>query len=259
MTDQPSNSQLVDLTGKRSLITGAAKGIGAAIAERLAQAGAHVTIADPDPAGRDTAAGFVARGLSADYVSCDITDAAQLSDAVAVAAGDDALDILVNNAGIFPTTGAIDAVTDEFVERMLQVNVRAQYSAARDASRYMTRGGSIVNLASIAAIRGGANISAYTVSKAAVVGMTRAFACELGPRGIRVNAIAPGVIDTPGVQAQLEPLKASGLDIEKVIAANPLRIGGRPDHIARAALFLCSDLAEFVTGHILVVDGGATA
>jgi NAD(P)-dependent dehydrogenase (short-subunit alcohol dehydrogenase family) len=259
MTDLPANSQLIDLTGKRALVTGAAKGIGAAIASRLAAAGAHVTIADLDPAGMDTADTLVARGLSADYVTCDITDATQLTDAVAVAAGDGALAILVNNAGIFPTTGPINAVTDDFVQRMLEINVRAQYSAARDAARLMTHGGSIVNLASIAAIRGGANISAYTVSKAAVVGMTRAFANELGPRGIRVNAIAPGIIDTPGVQAQLGPLKAGGLDIDQAITANPLRIGGRPDHIARAALFLCSDLAAFVTGHILVVDGGATA
>jgi NAD(P)-dependent dehydrogenase (short-subunit alcohol dehydrogenase family) len=259
MTDIPTNHALIDLTGKRALVTGAAKGIGAAIAGRLAESGAHVTIADLDPTGRSTADALTTRGLSADYVSCDITNAAQLADAVAVAAGDDGLDILVNNAGIFPTTGPIGSVTDDFVQRMLEINVRAQYSAARDASRTMTHGGSIVNLASVAAIRGGTNISAYTVSKSAVVGMTRAFANELGPRGIRVNAIAPGIIDTPGVQAQMEPLKAGGLDIDAAIAANPLRIGGQPDHIARVALFLCSDLAAFVTGHLLVVDGGATA
>jgi NAD(P)-dependent dehydrogenase (short-subunit alcohol dehydrogenase family) len=123
----------------------------------------------------------------------------------------------------------------------------------------MTQGGAIVNIASIAGIRGGANITAYSASKAGVMGLTRAFANELGAKGIRVNAIAPGVIDTPGVQDQMAPLKAGGMDIEKVISGNPLRIAGQPDHIARAALFLASDLAAFVTGHVLVVDGGYTA
>ena len=259
MSTTPDLDRLIDLSGRRALVTGGAKGIGAAISTRLAQAGAHVTIADLDADGQGTAEALRAAGLSASYVACDITDAAQLGDAMLAAADGAPLDILVNNAGIFPTTGPIDDVTDAFVARMLEINVRAQYSAARDAARLMTNGGSIVNLASIAAIRGGANITAYSVSKAAVVGLTRAFANELGPKGIRVNAIAPGIIDTPGVQAQLAPLKAGGLDIDKAIAANPLRIAGQPDHIARAALFLVSDLAAFVTGHLLVVDGGATA
>jgi 2-deoxy-D-gluconate 3-dehydrogenase len=259
VSELPDLSQLVDLSGTRSLVTGAAKGIGAAVARRLAEAGSHVTLADLDPAGADTAAALVAAGGSAAFVRCDITDADDLAAAVEAAAGDGPLDVLVNNAGIFPTTGPIDDVTDDFVRRMLEVNVRAQYSAAREAARRMTRGGSIVNLASIAAIRGGANISAYSTSKAAVVGLTHAFANELGPRGIRVNAIAPGIIDTPGVQDQLAPLKAGGLDIDKAIAANPLRTVGLPDHIARAVLFLASGLAAFVNGHVLVVDGGATA
>ena len=114
-------------------------------------------------------------------------------------------------------------------------------------------------MASIAALGGGANISAYSASKAAVVALTRAFANELGPRGIRVNAIAPGVIDTPGVQAEMEALKRGGLDIDAVIAANPLRTAGQPDHVARAALFLACGLSSFVNGHVLVVDGGSSA
>jgi 2-deoxy-D-gluconate 3-dehydrogenase len=89
--------------------------------------------------------------------------------------------------------------------------------------------------------------------------LTRAFANELGPRGIRVNAIAPGIIDTPGVQEQMAPLKKGGLDIDAAIAANPLRMAGQPDHIARVTLFLVSDLAVFLTGQTVVVDGGATA
>jgi NAD(P)-dependent dehydrogenase (short-subunit alcohol dehydrogenase family) len=150
-------------------------------------------------------------------------------------------------------------VTDEFVQRMLDVNVRAQYSMTREAAAAMTTGGSVVNLASIAGLRGGANISAYATSKAAVIGMTRAFANELGPQGIRVNAIAPGVIDTPGVQEQLTPLRAAGVNIDAAISSNPLRTIGQPDHVACAALFLASDLSAFVNGVVLVVDGGATA
>lgn len=251
----PSNAALVDLAGKRALVTGGGKGIGAAVAHRLSQAGAHVTIADLD----QTAADEVAAAVGGDSIVCDITDAPQLAAATALAAGADGMDILINNAGIYPTTGPIGEVTDEFVHHMLDVNVRAQYSAARDAAAQMPRGGAIVNLASIAGLRGGVNITAYAASKAAVIGLTRAFANELGPKGIRVNAIAPGIIDTPGVQEQLEPLLAGGVDIEKRIAANPLRIAGHPDHIARAALFLVSDLAAFVTGQTLIVDGGSTS
>lgn len=249
-----SIAQLVDLSGRRAIVTGGGKGIGAAIATRLREAGATVTVADLD----GTAAEF-AESIGASFAECDITDAAQLARAIDAAAADGPLHICVNNAGIFPTTGPLNDVTDDFVRRMLDVNVRAQFSATRESSKRMTEGGAIVNMASIAALGGGANISAYSASKAAVVALTRAAAHELGPQGIRVNAIAPGIIDTPGVQAQMEPLKAGGLDIDAAIAANPLRIAGQPDHIARAAVFLASDLSSFVNGHLLVVDGGSRA
>lgn len=252
--DLPALAHLVDLSGKRALVTGGGKGIGAAIAARLREAGARVTVADVDPGADDAVT-----AIGADFAPCDITDAEQLAAAVTVAAGDTGLDICVNNAGIFPTTGPVVAVTDDFVRHMLEVNVRAQFSATRDAAAQMPNGGSIVNLASVAALGGGANISAYAASKAAVVALTRAHAIELGPRGIRVNAIAPGIIDTPGVQEQMEPLRAGGLDIDTRIAANPVGIAGQPDHVARGALFLVSELAAFVNGHLLVIDGGATA
>ena len=250
----PTIPDLVDLTGQQAFVTGGAHGIGAAIAARLVEAGASVTIADIDPHGVDAAT-----GIGAKFVTCDVTDADQLASAVASAAGADGLDIAINNAGIFPTTGPVTAVSDDFVTRMLDVNVRAQFSATREAAAHMSHGGSIVNMASIAGLRSGANISAYAASKAAVVSMTHAHAIELGPKGIRVNAIAPGIIDTPGVQEQLEPLRSSGVDIDKRIAANPVGIAGQPDHIGRAVLFLVSGLAAFVSGHVLVVDGGSTA
>ena len=245
---------LIDLGGRRAFVTGGAGGIGAAISRRLVEAGATVTIGDIAVDVADAAAAMGATG-----VLCDITDAGQVDAALDVASGGHDLDILVNNAGIFPTTGPMLDATDGFVHRMLDVNVRAQFSVARESAKRMGGGGSIVSLASIAGLGGGANISAYSASKAAVIALTRAFAIELGPRGIRVNAIAPGIIETPGVQEQLAPLRAGGIDIDKRIAANPVGIAGQPDHIARAALFLVSDLAEFVSGHTLVVDGGATA
>ena len=250
-----SIGEMVDLGGRHAFVTGGGKGIGAAVAARLVEAGAHVTIGDIDPA-----AGATAAAIGARFHMCDITDSAALADAIEDACGaGGSLQILVNNAGIFPVTGSMLQATDEFVHRMLDVNVRAHFSTAREAARRMTAGGAIVNLASIAGLGGGANISAYSASKAAVIALTRAFAHELGPIGIRVNAIAPGIIETPGVHDQLAPLAASGVDVQRRISANPLGIAGHADHVARVALFLVSDLAAFVTGHVLVVDGGAHA
>ena len=254
MATFPAVAEMIDLTGKRALVTGGGKGIGAAISKRLIEAGAEVTIADMDPDIQE-----IANELSASFALCDITDAEQLGAAVHHAANESHLDILVNNAGIYPPTGPIAEVSDDFVTKMLDLNVRAQYSASREAVNYMSSGGSIVNISSIAALRGGASITAYSTSKAAVIGLTKAFANELGPKKIRVNAIAPGIIDTEGLAEQGAALKEGGIDVYAAIAANPLRISGDPDYIARATLFLASDLAEFITGHLLVVDGGSTA
>ena len=254
MGDFKTIASLIDLSGKRGIVTGGLKGIGQAITARLVESGAKVLVADSDPSINE-----IKDTEQISYKYCDITDQNDLSSTIQSASGNTGIDFLVNNAGIFPTTGPIEQVTDEFVSRMLEVNVRAQYSASREAANYLRKGGAIVNIASIAALRGGANISAYSTSKAAIVGLTQSFAQELGRKGIRVNAIAPGIIDTPGVQEQLQPLKEGGLDIESAITANPLRLTGDPDYIARSALFLISDLSAFVTGHILVVDGGSTA
>ena len=254
MGDFKTIASLIDLSGKRGIVTGGLKGIGQAITARLVESGAKVLVADSDPSINE-----IKDTEQISYKYCDITDQNDLSSTIQSASDNTGIDFLFNNAGIFPTTGPIEHVTDEFVSRMLEVNVRAQYSASREAANCLRKGGAIVNIASIAALKGGANISAYSTSKAAIVGLTQSFAQELGRKGIRVNAIAPGIIDTPGVQEQLQPLKEGGLDIESAITANPLRLTGDPDYIARSALFLISDLSAFVTGHILVVDGGSTA
>lgn len=242
-------------------MTGAGRGLGAQIVRRLAEAGASVLAGDLDAA----AAGELARELSgAGYrvsgCALDVGDTRSLAAAADRAVGDlGGLEIWVNNAAIFPTTGpAIDA-DDGFVDRMLQVNVRGTYAGAREAARRMADGGVIVNLTSTAGFKASAGISAYVASKHAVVGITKALALEFGPLGIRVLAVAPTIIDTPGVREQMAPLAAAGLDVEARVSANALGRMGVPDDVARVVLFCCSDLAMFMTGSTVAVDAGSLA
>ena len=255
----PSIGELLDLSGKVAVVTGAARGIGAAIVDRLAEAGASVVAVDIDgDACAATVAALGRPGVVADVA--DVADSAGLA-RVADRAVDElgGLHIWVNNAGIYPTTGpALDAA-DEFVDRLLQVNVRGSYAGAREAARRMVDGGVIVNLASTTAFRVPPGVSAYAVSKHAVVGLTKALAVELGERGIRVLAVAPTVIDTPGVHEQLAPLKEAGVDVERVAAANPLGRPGQPDDVARVVLFCASGLSSLMTGSTLLVDAGTLA
>jgi NAD(P)-dependent dehydrogenase (short-subunit alcohol dehydrogenase family) len=257
----------MDIKGAAAIVTGGASGLGEATARRLAAAGARVSILDFNADRGAT----LARELGVKFVKCDVTQAEQVAEACAAAAEDGPLRVAVNCAGTGTAVRTIAKDGSPHVrsewDRVLNINLLGTFLCLTNEASIMSRSepladgmrGVIVNTASVAAFDGQIGQLAYSASKAAVVGMTRAFANELGPRGIRVNAIAPGIINTPGVQAQMEPLKAGGLDIDAAIAANPLHIGGQPDHVARAALFLCSDLAAFVTGHLLVVDGGATA
>jgi NAD(P)-dependent dehydrogenase (short-subunit alcohol dehydrogenase family) len=256
-----SLAELLSLAGRRAVVTGAARGIGAQIVRRLAEAGADVIAGDLDGAAADELAAEVsATGRRVIGCRLDVADSATL-----VAAADRAveelggLEIWVNNAGIFPPTGpAVDA-DDEFVDRMLNVNVRGTFAGAREAARRMTGGGVIVNLTSTAGFKASAGISAYVASKHAVVGVTKALALELGAVGIRVLAVAPTIIDTPGVRDQMAPLARAGLDVEARISANPLGRAGVPDDVARVVLFCCSDMAAFMTGSTVAVDAGSLA
>jgi NAD(P)-dependent dehydrogenase (short-subunit alcohol dehydrogenase family) len=193
-----------------------------------------------------------------DDVQCDVTDTAALARAAGEFADPHGLGIWVNNAGRYPHTGPIETVSDDFLAEVFDLNVRAQFAACREAARLMPRGGSIINMASTTAFRGGKGTSAYATSKAAVVGMTRVMAAELGARRIRVNAVAPGVIDTPNARRQLASYMPPPFDFDRLGSANPLGVLGQPDHVARACLFFASDFSAFVTGTTLLVDGGAS-
>lgn len=255
-------AELWDLTGRKAVVTGAAQGIGARIAHRLAEAGASVLLADLDvERAAATAADIAATtGRATDSCFVDISDTASIIDAadraITLWGG---VDIWINNAGIYPTTGpAIDA-TDHFLDRLMHVNVRGTYACSREAARRMTSGGVIVNLASTTGFRAAPGISAYSISKHAVVGLTRALALEFAPLDIRVVGVAPGPIDTPGVHEQMAPLKAAGLDVAGIMSRNPLGRAGVPDDVARVVLFVASDMAAWMTGEVVVVDAGSLA
>ena len=254
-------SELTSLEGRRAVVTGAGRGLGAQIVRRLVEAGAEVVAGDLDAGAVDDLAQELTGGGHR-VLGCrlDIADSASLAAAAELAV--DALgglEIWVNNAGIFPTTGpAIDA-DDEFVDRMLTLNVRGTYAGAREAARRMVNGGVIVNLASTAGFKASAGISAYIASKHAVVGLTKALGVEFGSRDIRVLGVAPTIIDTPGVRQQMAPLAAAGIDVEKRVSTNALGRMGVPDDVARVVLFCCSDMAMFMTGSTVAVDAGDLA
>jgi len=245
----------IDLSGKVALVTGASKGIGLAIAARLVAAGACVMLSSRKQAGLDAAAASIRNESSAEVE----TFAAHAGDVDAAAACVGAtvkrfggLDILVNNAATNPHFGPLIDIDLGMFDKTVQVNLRGPLAWTQLAWRagMAERGGCVLNVASVGGLRHEGGIGGYNVTKAGLIHLTRVLAAELGP-GVRVNAIAPGLVRTDFARVLVE---TAG---DALAARLPLRRLGEPDDIAGAALWLCSDLASWVTGHTLVVDGGA--
>jgi 3-oxoacyl-[acyl-carrier protein] reductase len=240
---------MIDLTGRVLVLTGAAGGIGAAVARAFHRAGARLVLADR------TAPGALAHALDPTgaqvlAAACDVTDSAAIDALVAAAmARFGRIDVVVPGAGIYPDA-TLAAMTDAAWRACLAVNLDGTMALCRAAVPYMGEGGAIVTLASIAGHRGSAGHAHYAAAKGAVLAFTRSLAAELSPRGIRANAVSPGLIDTPMIAAMMAE-RGPGL-----VAQTPLRRLGTPDEVAGAVLFLASDLASFVTGETLHVNGG---
>ncbi len=233
------------LEGKTALVTGGSRGIGRAIAVELARAGATVTLSYRS--GKDEAE-EVARETGGRAVQADVSQPGQAKELVG-AAGD--LDILVNNAGV-TRDGLLARMSEEDWSDVIETNLGGVFHTCRAAVRGMMkrRAGSIVNISSIVGLHGNPGQTNYSASKAGIIGFTKALARELGNRGIRANVVAPGYVDTRLTQVIADEMR------ELMLANTPLGRFGTPEDIAGAVRFLCSDEASFITGEVLLVDGG---
>lgn len=245
-----------DLRGKVALVTGASRGIGEAIARSLAEHGAHVVVSSRKAEACARVVGEIAAiGGSAEAIACHVGDPAQIADAMSrIEASHGHLDVLVNNAATNPYFGpVIDADLSAF-QKTLDVNIRGFFVASCAAARLMRRngGGAIVNIGSISGIVPGPNQGIYSITKAAVIGMTRVFAAECAEMGVRVNAVLPGITETRFTTALVEDEALLGHYLEHV----PMKRVAQPREIAGAVLYLVSPASSYTTGICVPVDGG---
>jgi NAD(P)-dependent dehydrogenase (short-subunit alcohol dehydrogenase family) len=249
----------IHLEGKVTLITGGSRGIGESIAKAFGQSGAEVAIASRKLEGCTAAAERLrAAGVTVEPFACHTGKTDQVEAlAKAVIARFGRIDVLVNNAATNPHFGPMMTADDAVFEKTFEVNTKGYFNMARAVARHLIdRGapGSIIHVSSVAGLAAAPLQGIYGMTKAAVISMTRTLALELGPSRIRVNAIAPGLVETRFANAIVSNKEM----VEHEAGRTPLGRYAQPDEIAGAALFLASDAASFVTGHTLVVDGGRT-
>ncbi|HMJ70614.1 MAG TPA: 3-oxoacyl-[acyl-carrier-protein] reductase [Cyclobacteriaceae bacterium] len=242
------------LEGKNTLVTGASKGIGRAIAIRFAEQGANVafTYLSSVEQGQALEAELQSKGVKAKGYRSDASDFAQADQLInAVVTEFGSLDVLVNNAGI-TMDNLLLRMTEEMWDKIISVNLKSCFNTVKAAIKPMMKqkGGSIINMTSVVGLKGNAGQSNYAASKAGIIGFTKSIALELGSRGIRSNAIAPGFIETEMTGKLDEKIVQSWRD------AIPLRRGGKPEDVADCCVFLASDMASYISGQVLQVDGG---
>ncbi|HEU0199912.1 MAG TPA: SDR family oxidoreductase [Burkholderiaceae bacterium] len=252
------NENLFDLSGKVAVVTGASRGIGESIARTFAAYGAHVIVSSRKADGCEAVAQKIrAAGGSAAAVACHIGELEQIQSLMnGVAERHGRLDVLVNNAATNPYFGPILDTDLATFQKTVDVNIRGYFFASVLGAKLMAKngGGSIVNVASINAVVPGEWQGIYSITKAAVVSMTKAFAKECAPAGVRVNALLPGATDTKFAAALIHnPNEAAR---KAAMAHIPMRRAAQPDEMAGAALYLASNAASYTTGSCLVVDGG---
>lgn len=248
--------------GKVSVVTGAGSGIGQAIAVRLAEEGARVLVADVNADGAEATASDIRRqGHDAHAFTADVADSSQV-DAMVSAALErwGRIDVLVNNAGV-NIPGVLHEVPDDVIDRTLAVNVKGQIYGCRAAIPHMLRqgGGSIVNIASVNGVVSEPFLAVYSASKGASVMLTKGVALDYAKQGIRCNVICPGWVDTPINYAHAEMLGGLQHVYDTIDSFQPIGRPGTPREIAHLALFLASDEASFMTGSVVLADGGMTA
>jgi NAD(P)-dependent dehydrogenase (short-subunit alcohol dehydrogenase family) len=245
-----------DFAGRTALVTGGTSGIGRAVARQLAERGAHVVVSGRDPArGEEAVAAIRADGGTADFIAADLADLTAVRQLAknAIAAGGGHVDILVNNAGTFPFAPT-DQVPEAEFDTAYAVNVKAPFFLVAELAPLMAErgGGAIVNLSTMVGNFGQAGMPLYGSTKAALQLLTKSWAAEFGPKGVRVNAVSPGPTRTEGTAAMGEAL-------DQLAATTPAGRVASPDEIAAGIVFLASDAASMVQGAVLPVDGGRLA